>query len=187
MTDHSAQPDAPPQPLDWPVDIKSIPASGFDFARTASEAERAALATALDLLSCDKLVVHGRIRGTAGDTYWFKGTLEADVVQACVVTLAPVHDTIQTTIAVEFVPPEQAQAAASVVHLDDTSEVEPIEQDALAIGRVAFEELAAALNPYPRRPGAEYAAPAPSADTDNAPNPFAVLARLKAANKDEPD
>ncbi len=182
--DHNA--DAAPLPLGWTVDIRDIPAKGYEVAKAATDAERLDIAAALGLLSCERLSASGRIRPIAGDGFRLQGRLQADVVQACVVTLAPVHDTIDVPLSVEFVPVEQAKAAAGgAVELDDPVETEPIEGDALALGRVLFEELAAAINPYPRRPGAEYAAPAADAATAAANTPFAVLARLKA-QKTEP-
>ena len=68
------------------------------------------------------------------------------------------------------------------VDLDEDVEVEPVDGKWLAVGRIVFEELAAGLNPYPRRPGAEFT-PATDAAEPAKENPFAVLAKLKKAPK----
>jgi len=66
--------------------------------------------------------------------------------------------------------------------IDDAPEPEPIVAGQIAVGRVVFESLAAALEPYPRKPGAvlDWQAPLPAdAAATTATSPFAVLANLK--------
>jgi uncharacterized metal-binding protein YceD (DUF177 family) len=170
------------KPLLWDMNVADVPANGIELTKIATAAECVALAKALDILSVDSLSAKYRVRRLAGDGYGLRGKLTADVVQACIITLAPVLDTISIPFAVEFQPAEAAAAAAEgAVDLDDDTEIEPIHDKTLEIGRVVFEELTAALNPYPRRPGAEYATPAgaPGADAGGKVNPFAVLAKLK--------
>ncbi len=172
---------APANPLAWDMQIVDVPANGSEIRKTASPAECEALAAALGILACESCVASYRVRRLAGDCYSVRGTLNAEVIQACVITLAPVHDAVTATFTVEFRPAEEAAAAGGVVDLDDDTDIEPIDEHRLAIGRIIFEELAAALNPYPRRPGAEYTPPAEDASTAKV-SPFAVLAKLKAAN-----
>jgi uncharacterized metal-binding protein YceD (DUF177 family) len=171
----------PISPLLWDVEIVTVPANGSEVRKTASPAEREALAAALAILGCESCTATYRVRRLAGDSYGVRGTLTAEVVQACVITLAPVHDAITATFNVEFRPADEAAAAGGAVDLDDDTDIEPIVENRLAVGRVIFEELAAALNPYPRRPGAEYTPPVEDASTGKV-SPFAVLAKLKAAN-----
>ena len=66
------------------------PKSPRRFAFDASEEECAAIATDLDLKAVRKLSVDATIR-LIGDAVWsVEGNVKADVVQTCVVTLAPV-------------------------------------------------------------------------------------------------
>jgi uncharacterized metal-binding protein YceD (DUF177 family) len=167
--------------LSWDVETADVPANGAEFRKSATAAEREALAKSLNLLSCENCTATYRIRRLAGDRYGLRGTLSAEVVQACVITLAPVYDTATATFSVEFRPADEAAAEGGTVDLDDETDIEPIDGHRLAVGRVVFEELAAALNPYPRRPGAEYSPPAEDASVAKN-NPFAALAKLKAAN-----
>ena len=172
----------PPLPLIWEHETGQVPAGGLGIKRAATDVERAALAAALEILSCDALQVSYRLSRAPDDGYRLKGKLTADVVQACVVTLAPVHDTVTAEFAVEFRPEDEVRAAAGgAVDLEADTEIEPIKGTVMAAGRVVFEELAAALNPYPRRPGAEFAAPAdPKQAAEIAKeHPFAALAKLK--------
>jgi uncharacterized metal-binding protein YceD (DUF177 family) len=178
----TSDPTAAPPGLEWDIDNTEVPANGKEVTKVATEAERVALAQALRILSCDQLDAKYRVRRLAGDAYGVRGKVTADVVQACVITLAPVFETLSIPFAVEFHPLDAANAAAEgAVDLDDDVEIEAFDGKTLAIGRVIFEELTAALNPYPRRPGAEYAAAATTESTaaDAKANPFAALAKLK--------
>jgi uncharacterized metal-binding protein YceD (DUF177 family) len=166
-------------PLGWTTDVTDVPANGMEVKRVATDEERAAVAKTLELLSCDQLTATYRVRRGAGEGYNVRGKFTADVIQACVVTLAPVYDTINQEFAVEFHPASAlVDDAIGATDLDSEVDMEPIDGTTLSIGRVIFEELAAALNPYPRRPGAEYVAPSGTAATAK-PNPFAVLEKLK--------
>ena len=174
-----AEPQSAP-PLDWHHAIDEISAGGLEMKRVATEAERAAVAAALGILGCESLEAKYRIKRAPADGYRLKGKVRVDVLQACIVTLAPVLETVVIDLTVEFRPvEEQKDAMGGSVDLDEETEIEPIEGKVLAVGRIVYEELAAGLNPYPRRPGAEFA-PAAEISDDTKENPFAVLAKLKA-------
>ncbi len=176
------EPTAPPVPLQWDMETATVPANGIEIIKSATEPERQAVATQLNLVSCDALTATYRVRRLAGDRYGVRGKLTADVVQACVVSLAPVLETLSATFSVEFRPAEEVAALGGVIDLDDEIDIEPIEAHRMAVGRVVFEELAAAINPYPRRPGAEFTpSEVDTAASAAAVNPFAILAKLKTS------
>jgi len=103
------------------------------------------------------------------------------VTRTCVVTLEPVAQEIEEGIEVEFWPagklPEVGDAEVEVLAIPD---VEPIEHGTIETGRIIFEVLSAALDPYPRKPGArfEWEDQASAGDAD-AGGPFAGLKGLK--------
>ena len=174
---------AAPLPLDWGHDISDISAGGLDVKRAATAAERVALAAALQILACETVQVSYRVTRAPAEGYRLKGKLNADVSQACVVTLAPVHETVTAAFDVDFRPEDEVRGMdGGAVDLDEDVEVEPVEGKWLAVGRIVFEELATGLNPYPRRPGAEFTPLADAAEPLKE-NPFAVLAKLKTAPK----
>ena len=179
MTDNTIAPiDAQP-PLDWGHDTDEVHAGGLDIKRVATDAERAAIAATLGIVACEQLQVGYRLKRAPADGYRLRGNIHAEVVQACIVTLAPVHETVRFDLSVEFRPADEVAAAeGGAVDLEEETEIEAIEGKWLAVGRVISEELAMALNPYPRRPGAEFV-PAPDAPLEPKENPFAVLAKLK--------
>ena len=167
-------------PLDWFEKVTDIPDAGLRMQRTASPEEREALRTALEVLSCDRVAVNYRIRLRGADCYHLDGRLEADVTQACVVSLDPVPQRIATRLDVEF----QAGAveAAAEADIDDPmahSEVEPIENGRIDVGRVVFEEIASLIDPYPRADGVPLERHESGSTEARPDNPFAKLAALK--------
>src|SRR5262249_45949395 len=150
----------------------------------ANEAERAAITRALGLESLESLTAEPNVAPGPGATYAVKGRLTADVVQACVVTLAPVPAQIAETISRQF------SAAAKPEEKEETEEgwVDPEDEivDALSdgildLGEVVTEQLSLSLNPYPRAPGATFGSLEASAASGEAEGPFAALAALKGS------
>jgi uncharacterized metal-binding protein YceD (DUF177 family) len=152
----------------------------FDLVPTA--AERAALAAELGLTDLPALRLRGRIEPAGRADAVLSGQLTADVVQPCVVTLAPVPATIAETVVrrylADWVEPEGDEIE---VPEDDTAEPLPPVLDLWAL---LAEVLALALPLYPRAPGADFApviATPPGAVplSEAARKPFAGLAALR--------
>jgi hypothetical protein len=174
--------DAPTE-LAWEYAIQSIPERGLSHARNASPEELAAIAPALDLLACGSLSAAFTIMPTVGGRYHLTGTLRADITQACVVTLDPVDSAIEEALDVTFWPERDMPApSGGALDIDEEPDPEPIVAGQIAVGRVVFEHLAAAIDPFPRTPDAALerdkatgAAGAPGTSD----SPFAVLANIK--------
>ena len=166
-------------PLAWSQRVSAIPEGGLAETRAASAAERSTVAVALGIVACDELKADYVIRAIGAGRYRMKGTVAARFTQECVVTLAPVQQTVAETFDVEFWPslPDAGDAEVEVLSVPD---IEPIEHGLIAVGRVIFEILAASLDPYPRSEGAPFeweGAPGASGAAD--PGPFSALKRLK--------
>ena len=91
-------------PLDWTYATATSASAAHRGTRRATAAERAALAKALDILSCDELVARYEIAPLGGGRFLLRGDIEADVTQACVVTLDPVPAHLADRFAVELGP-----------------------------------------------------------------------------------
>ncbi len=168
------------EPLDWTVEVADMPATGVEQTRTASEAERKAVAKALDLMSCDRLDVRYHVIPLPDERFHMTGELLAHVTQACVVTLEPVAAELREPIDVTFWPARDVPPPVEgEVDIDAEPDPEPIIDGLIATGRVTFEHLAAAIDPYPRRPDATLEQAAPQAKSGPEASPFAVLAKLK--------
>ena len=95
------------------------------------------------------------IRALGAGRYRLAGTLRARLTQACVATLEPLPQTIEEEFEVQFWPRERCRRRATTeVEVSSVPDVEPIEHGTIEVGRVVFETLSAALDPYPRKSGA---------------------------------
>lgn len=169
---------------DWTHLVADIPERGLARTRTATDEERVELAREFDILSCEALSATYEIKPRGALRYVFSGTLEADVTQACVVTLDPVPAHVSEAFEIELAPPEtllQGSApAAGDIEVSSVPDVEPMEDGRIEAGRIVFGVLSAALPPYPRKPGVEFDWVDPKVEADpGAASPFAALAKLK--------
>jgi uncharacterized metal-binding protein YceD (DUF177 family) len=106
-----------------------------------------------------------------------RGKLSASVVQSCVVSMAPVENTIEEEFEVLF----RDENHTDRDELDDIVQFEPYSDDLINLGEIASEELALALDPYPRSSqlADEVLGPYLPEPQDPATKPFAALAALK--------
>ena len=170
--------------LEWVHAARDIPASGLAREREAAPDELAGVARALDLIACTALRAVYSLAPTVDGRYRLTGTLRAEVSQACVVTLEPVAGTVEESFDTTFWPQEDMpQPRSGAVDLDEEHDPEPIVAGQIDVGRVVFECLAAAIDPFPRQQGAtlDWSQSAPAEDGPAKPDsPFAVLANIKA-------
>ncbi|SHG48791.1 Uncharacterized metal-binding protein YceD, DUF177 family [Kaistia soli DSM 19436] len=172
-------------PFSRPVDIRRINDSGRTEQITASPEERAAIAASFGILGLDKLEARMVIRPWNRVGLELEGRLIAEAVQACIVTLEPVPERIDQRFSLTFLPPEAQAAdpktvaeAEVIVDVDADDPPDPLIGNTLDLGAIATEQLALALDPYPRAPGADLAA-ALAEDGNGSTSPFAALSQLK--------
>jgi uncharacterized metal-binding protein YceD (DUF177 family) len=150
----------------------------------ASEDERAALARRFGLLGIDRLKATVSLK-SRGEEVLLDGQLEADVTQACVVSLDPVHSTIASRFSVRYMSPDDfADHVADEdeeAFLDPEAEdIEPLPDHGIDVGEVVSQYLMLALDPYPRREGTDLGAVGSEGDdTEARENPFSVLKKLQ--------
>ena len=156
----------------------------------ADERERAALARRFGLAALERLEARLRLRpeGSQGrpGLVTLEGRFSADVVQLCVVTLEGLPVTVEEEISLLFSlarPGEPKGPAALEVEIDAEAEdpPEPIGPHGLDLGEVVAEQLALALDPYPRAPDADLASVTGelAQEPDEPAGAFAALAALK--------
>jgi uncharacterized metal-binding protein YceD (DUF177 family) len=143
-----------------PVVIEPWPAGGIAFELRAEAGDRRALARRFGLLALDRLEARGRLERVAGSreirlTAWLEAALE----QECVASLEPVPATLRQAVERRYLRSEGAGAPDGppvlVADEDDEDEVELVHGRTIDLGEAIAEELALALDPYPRAPGAE--------------------------------
>lgn len=163
----------------WTHATADIPDRGLARERAASEAECAGIARVLKLVSLDKLVAAYRITSIAGGGWRLAGKISADPVQSCIVTLEPVPAHIEDAFDVEFHHETPASESGGDLSVLQGPDIEPLDGNEIAAGRVVFETLAAGLDPYPRKGDAAFDWQDKVAPDDKKISPFAVLAKLK--------
>jgi uncharacterized metal-binding protein YceD (DUF177 family) len=175
--------------LDWMHATTSIGQNGLVTHREATPAELKAVAKALDVISVERLEARYMIKTLRRSRYLLSGEVKARLTQACVVTLDPVPTTINEPFSVEFWPAEDIPVADTDSNGEHELEAlgddppEPLDHSRISAGRIIYETLAAALDPYPRLPDAQLerteAVDDPAATTGQRISPFAALAKLK--------
>jgi len=135
----------------------------------AGPEERAALArrfglVAIDRFSAEARITRARARDESGPVIRVELAIEADLVQTCVVTLAPLAAEVRESgliveYALEEGGPEIGQPARRDIEIapEAPDPPEPLEDGGFDLGELAAQHLALALDPYPRAPGAAVA------------------------------
>ncbi len=157
-----------------------IKATAVEHVIVASEAERAALAARLGLPGVALLRGVFVLHHEQGGVIAAELHMTARVEQVCVVSLEPFAADVEERSALRFVPASHF-AEAEALELDELSLEGPDEipyaGDVIDLGEALAEQLALALEPYPRKPGAAL----PEAAFDDVVTPFSVLAARRRA------
>lgn len=180
-------PDAlPPLPLQRPIRVDEIKLRGSHVTVRAEAAELAGIAAMLDLPSVESLEAR-YVLSRSGTRVKLEGEMKAALHQICAVTLEAFPVTLTVPLKLDFAPADQPNPrrksadddSGSIdveVKLNEEDPPEPIVDGMIDLGAVTLEFLALGLDPYPRKPGAVFAEPAPEQPPES---PFAALARLK--------
>ena len=158
-----------------------MPIEGREVRAAATDAERAEVATFLEVSEVPQL----EVAITAlpfRDGLRVSGRLVAAVVQPCVVTFVPVRQDIDEPIDRIFLPGREQVAAPgkAEVYVDPEEDDAPdyFEGHEVDLSDMILEALALAIDPYPRAPGASLDDVLP-AGKDVSLSPFAGLQSLK--------
>jgi uncharacterized metal-binding protein YceD (DUF177 family) len=158
-----------------------MPVEGRPVALAATAEERAEIAAFLEVTEVPRLEV-SLTALPFRDGIRVSGRLQAEVVQPCVVTFAPVRQEIDEPIDRIFLPGGEKQAgpghAEVFVDLEEDDAPDYFEGHELDLSDLVLETLALAIDPYPRAPGASLDEVLPS-EPDDSDSPFAGLKSLK--------
>lgn len=170
-------------PLDWSHAVVELADGGITKERAASASELAAVTSVLGLLALTSLTANYRVNRLAGGGYRLAGRVIADLEQACVVTLDPVAQHMAEKFDVEFWPEAKKNETAAVMGQEasvlEGPDVEPLVDGEITVGRIVFETISAALDPFPRKADAAFDWRDPAAAEPGQTSPFAALSRLK--------
>lgn len=167
-----------------PLRVEQLPGRLSRHRIEADETERARLARRFGLVALDRLEAEIEIAApTAAGLVRLRGRLSAELVQTCGVTLAPLPARIEAPFTLSFAPAaEEERGMEDELDLvwDDEDPPDPIEDGRIDLGEAVAEQLALALDPFPRAPDAAFVAPPePEPEPPAKASPFAALAALR--------
>ena len=175
----------PEAPLQHVLDVATLSrARETRFDLQPDSGVRKKIAAFLGIEKLDQMRFKGQLAPRRKTEWRLEGRLTASLEQACVVTLGPVPVTIDETIVRELLPlPADSELDEIDVELDEDDGPDYFE-DQIDVGAIALEQVALALDPYPRVDDAaldavQFAAPGVAPLTDADLKPFAKLADLK--------
>ena len=155
--------------LHRPVPVDRVGAAGLDVTVQASATECAALARRMHLPNLLSLRCTFRLMRLTADCMLAEGHLQAKAVQTCVISLDDFAAELDERFRIRFVPVGQ-----------ESDDPDPEADDEIGyaggmldLGEAAAEQLALALDPYPRAPGAVL----PEIETEAEEHSFAALRR----------
>ena len=138
------------------VVVEVIPAAGDTREIVAEPEERDALARRFGLLAFGALSASLRLQPLAHGLVRVEGRFTAALAQACVVTLEPIARRIDASFALVYGPTAAAAGPHEVVMTaDEDAPPEPIEDGAIDLGEATAQQLALALDDFPRAPNAD--------------------------------
>lgn len=148
-------------PVSFVVDVRRLPQKGFPVRIEADAAQRALLANDHGLISVDRFVADLVVQTWKREGIRVSGTVDADVVQECIVTLEPLPAQIHETIEALFVPESSPLARPDhedgemFLSAEGPDAPETFDGESVDAGALAEEFFGLALDPYPRKAAAE--------------------------------
>jgi hypothetical protein len=176
MTDESP-------PFQHIYDLGDLGRAGAEVRLAAGGEELKQIARWLDVEVVEAFSATVQLRKHSATGFSLDADMQADIVQSCVVTLEPVRSHIARQVHRELhltqhrlrTRPHESIPLGAGAGDDEV----PEEIDTLAYDLAAplLEDLALAIDPYPRAPGVEFAPPEDAPEPRE--SPFAVLKSLK--------
>lgn len=169
-------------PLERFHDLSDLPEAGYETNITASAEELKRLAEWAGVDEVLRLDGHVRVCPASRTRFLLETEFEADIVQSCVVTLAPVRTHIARSFTRELYLTPAVHRYADKGGLvapgaGDEDAADEIESPRYDLAGPLREEFALAIDPYPRAPGVAFE---PPPDLGEHPeSPFAVLGKLR--------
>lgn len=169
---------AKPEAWSVPFELSRLAHGPVSQTIAPDEAARDRIARALGLDRLDRLEAELEISPWL-DGARVRGRWRADIEQTCGVTLEPLPSALEGEFELKAVPegsPNAPQTAEEVV-LDLEGEDPPdvLADDRLDLGALVVEQLSLEIDPFPRKPGAVFAAP----EGEKPPSPFSALQGFK--------
>jgi hypothetical protein len=169
-------------PFSRSLEVDNLPEPSLLVAVEADRTECDLLAKQVGIEAIDALRATFKVQREGPSGVHLSGEIHARIQQTCVVSLEVFEADIVEPVAVHFLPQgELASWSSQAERFDPLSAVDPpdpIVEGTIDLGQIAAEFLVLGLDPYPRKPGAEfsYGEKPPQGDDESV---FAVLQKMK--------
>ncbi len=147
-------------PVSFMAHVARLPQKGLPVVIEADEPQRQALAGEYDLLSVEKYRADLLVAPWKRHGVRVTGRVEADITQACVVTLDPVAAHIDEEVEGLFLPDDSklgrygSEGGGEIVlAAEGPDSPETFHGDTIDVGALAEQFFGLAIDPYPRKPG----------------------------------
>lgn len=165
------------------VSVARLPQAGMPVTLTADGRELERLAETFELVQVSVFTAEMLVKKWRKDGVRITGTVKADIVQSCVVSLEPLNAKVSNEIDTIFVPensklsrPKISGDGEIVLDYEGPDLPETFSGDSIDVGALAQEMFGLAIDPYPRKEGAALELPSEEADIEEKkPSPFAKL------------
>lgn len=169
------------------VSVTKLPQKGMPVRLLANAKELELLAKAHDLEQVLAFEADMTVKKWRADGVKVSGTVKARIIQNCIVSLEPIENAVENEFEVILVPEDSRLArvpdlTSGEIHIDfEGPDVpETFSGDRIDAGALAEEFFELAIDPYPRKPGAEFAEINDDAElAPKKPSAFAKLAQLR--------
>jgi len=174
-----------PLPFTFVIALDQLGAEAMPINWRAGAEERSALSNYLGIAGIDRLDFTGRIERLGdGKAVRLQASVCAEITQTCIVSLEPVQAHIDESFALVYMPPtpdcEPQRPKEVLVDPDEEDDPELLIDNRIDAAAVVVEQVALALDPYPRLDDAALPeALVAKMNSGGKINPFAVLESLK--------
>jgi len=159
------------------INVETILPDSDNFFKLLTHADDLqALAERFGWVAINKLAVELTVRKVARNCWDVSGRINAEIIQSCIVTVAPVAESIDFQIDERYVRFVDKMDEVEV-RLDAA---EPLKNGAIDIGELAVQSLGLAATAWPR---VENAPDSYSVGDQRSDHPFAGLSALKRKNQ----
>ena len=165
------------------ISVARISPKGIEEMLEAKPSEREALAKRFGLVALPSLKAQVTLVPAGQQTIAATGTIEAEVVQCCVVTLEPIKSRLEIDVDIVFIPAEAASGHAEASQEAELEEeIEYFAEGKIDIGEQVAQQLGIGIDPYPRKKGVKLGAVEFGKKIEKI-KPFAKLATVIKAKK----
>ncbi|TPL90249.1 DUF177 domain-containing protein [Mesorhizobium sp. B2-3-12] len=148
-------------PVSFFANVARLPHKGLPVVIEADAAQRAAIAEAHGLLSVEAYRAELLVASWKRNGVKVTGRVEADITQACIVTLDPVQAHIDEPVEALLLPEDSKLGRQGfdgggeiLLDADGPDSPETFSGDTIDVGALAEQFFGLAIDPYPRKAGA---------------------------------